>query len=266
MDIRPLSHTDIRSIPALLPLGWEDSLSIIEAYTTEAHCCPIKASIGIGMVGIGTAIIHGDTAWLAHIIVHPAHRNRGIGKTITKALVETAYSKGCETIYLLATEPGEPVYRRVGFVVETEYPVFTCGGVNGPSEDSGHIVPLTDAFRQQVLHLDRQATGEDRLPELGPHLSNGLIYLHDNEVKGFYLPTLGHGPIKATTPAAGQEMMGLRLRSMDTALFPMGNPDAMTFMRQHGFAESRREKHMRLGKERTWHPGHIYGMVGGNLG
>jgi len=266
MDIHPLAHSDISSVHAMLPFGWEDSVPIIDAYITTPYCFPIKVTVGGSMVGMGVAILHTDTAWLAHILVHPAHRNRGIGKTITETLVESAYSKGCETIYLLATELGEPVYRSIGFETETEYPIYTCKGMTRPFTDSEHIVPITDAYKEQVLNLDRQATGEDRMLVLNPHLSNGLIYLRDNEVQGFYLPALRHGLIIASTNEAGQELMRLRLQSNDSASFPMDNTSAIAFMQQHGFPENRREKRMRLGKKRTWHPERIYGMIGGNLG
>ncbi|MBL0009542.1 MAG: GNAT family N-acetyltransferase [Saprospiraceae bacterium] len=96
----------------------------IQFYITSDFCFPIKVSIDHKIAGTGTAIIHHDVAWLAHIIVHPDFRNQGIGKLITESLVKMAHAKSCDTLYLLATELGEPVYRKIGFETETEYLFF----------------------------------------------------------------------------------------------------------------------------------------------
>ncbi|MEZ4888140.1 MAG: GNAT family N-acetyltransferase [Chitinophagales bacterium] len=266
MDIQNLEHNDINFISDLLPIGWEDVLPIIASYTNTKFCFPIKASIDKKIVGIGTAIIHTKTAWLAHIIVHRDYRNQGIGTIITQTLVETSYSKGCETINLLATELGEPIYKKIGFEIETEYLIFRCEGANEAFENSENIVAINGDFKKQILDLDRKVSDENRILLLEPHLSNGFVYLQDNEVKGFYLPNLGHGLIIATTSSAGQELMKLRLKSKDFNAFPIDNLSARELMRQNNFNEFRIEKRMRLGKKRNWQPQNIYAIIGGNLG
>ena len=59
--------------------------------------------------------------WLAHINVQPGNRNHGLGKLITQFLVDEAQAKNCDTIYLIATDLCEPVYKKVGFETETDY-------------------------------------------------------------------------------------------------------------------------------------------------
>ena len=124
MNIHPLKPDDLAHIPALLPPGWDTALPAIQFYTASDFCFPIKVSIDHKIVDTSTAIIHHEVAWLAHIIVHPDFRNQGIGKLITESLVKMAHAKSCDTLYLLATELGEPVYRKVGFETETEYLFF----------------------------------------------------------------------------------------------------------------------------------------------
>ncbi len=114
MEVQPLKHNELAQIHAILPPGWDSAFPSIQFYTTSDFCFPIKVSIDHKIVGTGTAIIHNDVAWLAHIIVHVDYRNQGIGQLITKALVEIANAKKCDTLYLLATELGEPVYSRLG--------------------------------------------------------------------------------------------------------------------------------------------------------
>lgn len=266
MDIQNLEHIDINFISDFLPIGWEGVIPTIDSYTNSNFCFPIKVCIDKKIVGIGTTIIHNKTAWLAHIIVHPDYRNQSIGKVITQTLVDTSYSKDCETIYLLATELGEPVYKKIGFEMETEYIVFKSEGTNGTFMNSDNIVAINSGFKKQVSELDRQVSGEDRILLLEQNLSDGFLYLQDNEVQGFYLPNLGDGLIIATTNSVGQELMKLRLKSKGFASFPIDNLSAIEFMHQNNFNQVRTQKRMRLGKKRNWQPKNIYNRIGGNLG
>ena len=118
---------------------------------TQVLCFPFKASIENKIVGIGTTILHHETAWLAHIIVHPEYRNRGIGKMITQALVDHSYSKGRKTIYLIATELGLPVYRRLGFESETEYTIFKSKGTREILPISEQIIAYNNMLQERNL-------------------------------------------------------------------------------------------------------------------
>ncbi len=266
MEIQNLEQSDITFISDLLPFGWEGEITKIASYVSLNFCFPIKVCIDKKIVGIGTTIIHNKTAWLAHIIVHADYRNQKIGKLITRTLVETSYSKGCETIYLLATELGEPLYRKIGFETETEYVIFDSNGTNDRFEISENIVAIDSAIKEQITHMDRQVTGEDRALLLEQHLLNGFVYLQGEEVQGFYLPDLGDGLIIATSGMAGQELMNLRLKEKDFGTFPIENLIAADFMKQNNFKEVRTEKRMRLGRKRNWQPQNIYNIIGGNFG
>jgi len=266
MEVQPLIHNDIPLIPDLIPPGWDTAMPAIQFYITSDFCFPIKVSIDHKIAGTGTAIIHHDVAWLAHIIVHPDFRNQGIGRRITQYLVEFVHGMGLETIYLLATELGEPVYSKLGFEPETEYLFFKGELPVDLGFNDECIVPYDSAYKEQISSLDGYASGEDRMFHLGQHLSMGLVYQQDNIVEGYYLPTLGDGLIIATTSAAGQALMRFRLTTKDFSVFPMDNIHAVTFFQQHSFAEIRRQKRMRLGTKRDWQPEYIYNRIGGNLG
>jgi len=266
LDIQNLNHKDIKFIHEMLPLGWEDVVPIFDWYTHTDFCYPVKVCIDKKIVGIGAAIVHNKSAWLAHIIVHADYRNQGIGKELTQSLVDTSYSKGCETIYLLATELGEPVYKKIGFETETEYMIYTCDATNGKFKMDENIIAISNDFKKQILNLDRQVSGEVRILVLEQHLSDGFLFLKDNKVQGFYIPNLGYGLIIATTNIAGIELMKLRLTLKDFAAFPIDNLNGTAFMEQNNFKKDRSEKRMRLGKKRNWQPQNIYNSIGGNLG
>lgn len=266
MDIQTLEYDDINLITGLLPPGWEATIPTLEFYTNTNFCFPIKVTIDKKIVGVGTTIIHNDVAWLAHIIVHPDYRNQSIGKLITQTLVDNSISKCCDTIYLLATDLGEPVYKKIGFETETEYLYFKGEKIIGAYKNAENIAAFNSNFKQQISNIDQQVSGEDRMFQLEQHLSSGFVYIQDNDVKGFYLPNLGNGLIIATTNSAGQELMKLHLTSKDFAAFPIDNVSATDFMYQNNFKKVRTEKRMRLGKKRNWQPTNIYNRIGGNLG
>ncbi|MEP7265617.1 MAG: GNAT family N-acetyltransferase [Bacteroidota bacterium] len=266
MEIEILHHSDINLISELQPAEWYDIMPTIDYYTKTDFCFPIKITIDKKIVGIGTAIIHNDIAWLGHIIVHPENRNQGIGKLITQTLIDIVQLKNCDTIYLIATELGEPVYKKSGFETETEYLFFKDIKTVGAFTIFKNIVAYTDNFSNQLSHLDKQVSGEDRMFHLEQHLSGGFIYLQDDIVKGFYLPTFGEGLISAITDSAGLELMKLRLTTKETASFPVDNVTATEFMHQNNFKEYKTAKRMRLGTKKNWKPAYIYNRIGGNLG
>lgn len=120
MRVQPLNHNDLNSLPGLQPDGWQDITPSFEFYTRSSFCFPLKIISDDKIVGIGTTIIHHDVAWLAHIIVQKDYRKKGIGQLITERLVDSLKPMNCETIYLLATDLGAPVYEKAGFETETE--------------------------------------------------------------------------------------------------------------------------------------------------
>jgi GNAT superfamily N-acetyltransferase len=266
MNIQPLHYNDVALLTELQPAGWGDILPTIACYTNTAFCFPMKATSDNKITGIGTAIIHNEVAWLAHIIVHPHYRNQGIGRFITQTLVDNVQAKNCDTIYLIATDLGEPVYRKIGFETETEYLFFKDIKADPDLVTADKIIAYTDDLKIPLARLDRQVTGEDRLFHLEEHLSDGYVYQHNNVMEGFYLPSFGEGLIIANTPSAGIELMKLRMTTKENAAFPVDNIKASTFMHQHNYHAFKRASRMRLGTKRAWEPAHLYNRIGGNLG
>src|SRR5690606_11671067 len=106
---------------------------------------------------------------------HPQHRNRGIGSAITSALIELCKTKSCETVYLIATDLGAPVYEKAGFQTETEY-AFYKDLKNNETGISKNIRPYTGEWRDDILKLDFSATGEKRVLLLENHLNTAFVY------------------------------------------------------------------------------------------
>jgi GNAT superfamily N-acetyltransferase len=266
VTIGSLLPTDLSAIPGLQPSGWGEVNSIHAFYTSHDFCFPLKVVSENRIAGIGTAIIHNEVAWLGHIIVHPDFRSRGIGRFITQALVDLVESKNCSTIYLIATDMGEPVYKKIGFETETEYVFFKDIVPNPDWGSSPNILPYSPAYKDQIAALDKLVSNEHRMFHLEQFVADGFVHLTNNTINGFYLPTFGDGLVLATKLSAGLDLLKLRLASKDNACFPIDNTDAMEFMHSNSFKEFRKASRMRLGEKRDWSPQYIYNRIGGNLG
>jgi GNAT superfamily N-acetyltransferase len=264
MNVGSLTEDDLPSIKQLQPGGWSDILPHTMFYLKASFCFPIKVLEGDTIAGIGTTILHGRTAWLAHIIVHPDYRNRGVGKLITQTLVDSLKNTSCETVLLIATVLGEPVYKKLGFEKETEY-IFLKDG-NIPSEHSADIVSFSDHYRDDLLNLDRQVSGEVRHQLLLSHLASAHLFVKDQILLGYYLPYLGDGLVIAKTPEAGLALLTLRSTWENKFVLPLDNKTGLDFLLPHGYQEYSRGARMWLGKKLTWDPTMLYNRIGGNFG
>jgi GNAT superfamily N-acetyltransferase len=264
MIIQPITIDDVDEANQVQPKEWGSIAHHITHYVTSPHCHPIKLVEGDKIIGIGTTILHKDTAWLAHIIVHESHRNKGLGTLITEALVDSIDKNIYKTTLLVATELGEFVYKKLGFETECEYTVFKDVGIK--AETSSLIIPFEERYREQLYSLDIEAYGEDRKNSIDKHIPNAFLYIQNNIAEGFYMPTFGDGLVVANTANAGIELQKYRLQTNSLCIFPTENTALASFLIEQGYSELKRVKKMFLGEKRTNKPTMIYNRVGGHLG
>ena len=217
-------------------------------------------------MAVGTNIQHQDSAWLAHIIVHPNYRNRGLGKELAHALTDSLDKSRFKTVYLDATDMGYPVYLKLGFELESEY-IHLDGELQDLYlNDPSMVIPFHEKYRTELLALDREVSAENRIDVLSNHLISSLLYISDGKLLGAYFPTLLDGFVLASDPVAGTELMKIRMRTKNTARFPEENISATNFLLEHGYKKMRTSRRMILGEKRDWKRDGIYGRVSGGLG
>jgi len=267
MQIETITGKDMESLRPLQPEGWSDIIPDLAFYITSEFCNPIKMVVGERIAGIGASIQFHHTAWLAHIIVDPEFRNRGIGYQIVATLLEDLKKSGVETCLLTATELGQPVYIRAGFRNVAEY-IFL--NREKPWEEvpvSPNLVDFREEFRQDIYKMDSLATGESRELLLSPFLKNTKLYVRDNRMMGYFMPELREGLIIAENEEAGYALLSAKYAKADKAALPADNKEGVDFLLKHGFADSRKKgTRMILGREISWKPGMIYSRIGGNVG
>jgi GNAT superfamily N-acetyltransferase len=266
MQIAPFAEADLPQLPAIQPAGWNDVRPAFKYYAAQRFCRPLKATVDRKLVGAGCAIRFGPTGWLAHLIVHPAYRRRGIGTAILERLIEHLERQGCETLSLIATEAGYPLYVRAGFSEQAQYVHLERPApceIDAPPEN---VTRAAEADWTAVLALDRAVSGEDRSAFLRQARGNTLIVKRDGAVAGFYAPGLGEGLVEARDPATGQALLRARVAGATRIVLPAANRAGVSFLAQRGFAETRRARRMVRGAPFEWQPTCLYSRIGGNLG
>jgi GNAT superfamily N-acetyltransferase len=265
VKIEPFTLSDIAHLSPLQPEGWLPLGPYYEFYVNTPFCHPVKCTIDGRMAGIGCAIRHRTTGWLAHIIVAPECRRQGIGTFITKWLMNILINEyHFKTLHLAATPLGLPIYRQLGFRPISDYVFMRDGMIK--DEPPPETVPFSEGLRDAALAMDKAASFEDRSQLLEPHWSHGRFVKNNGALEGYYLPTLGEGYIVATRPDVGLALMRIKHRNGGVAVVPEENQEAMLYLRENGYTEYRRGTRMIYGDPLPWRPEMIFGRIGGNLG
>ena len=267
--IRDLERDDVAVLNALKPATWGDISAIHEHYLTVKNCHSVAVvDDGGAVAGIGTGISFSGTGWLAHIIVSKDRQRRGLGTMIVEDRLRFLRERmGCDTITLTATDDGYPVYKKVGFSDESMYRVMVKpqNYAFDDAEDD-RIVRIGDAHIEDVLRIDRIASGEDRSGLLRPVLKNGYAFVARGSAEGFYLPSFGDGGVSAITEVAGITLLGKRLREDKAIYIPTENGAAYGFLLSRGFSEARQIHRMILGTPFAREPRNCYSRFGGFAG
>lgn len=261
----PVTEEDLPQIETLQPENWGSIMPAIRWYLTLDFCYLIKAVHNNEIVGCGAVLLNENCAWLANIIVAKAHRNKGYGQAITAHILDYAKQQ-TESVILIATKLGHPVYLKFGFRDDEEYVFFKPGKIDLPSNPN--IIPYDVSFREAILALDADTFGEKRSRLLEPRLKEAFVYTNGNSFEGFTIPTLGEGLTLATTIPAGLALMALRFNEEKRACVPKANQAAVDFLVQHGFTidDTLNAVKMHLGPKPAWKPQQQFGRVGGNMG
>ncbi|MDX6282915.1 MAG: hypothetical protein QOH03_3986 [Kribbellaceae bacterium] len=100
--------------------------------TTAAPICPPEYELEVGQVGSvievvasrhgalaarGKAAVTAEYAVIDQVMTEPDHQRRGLGTTVMRALSRAAGRSGARTGVLVATEQGQQLYDRLGWVL-----------------------------------------------------------------------------------------------------------------------------------------------------
>src|SRR5262249_50227290 len=116
-------------------------------------------------VGTTNTCIFGSVAWIAMVLVDAEVRGRGVGKALMQYALAFLDGKGVQTVRLDATPMGQPLYEKLGFVVE--YNLVRYEGPLKPFEDhpKNMLFLVTTAEEKDwdsLVELDQSISKTDR--------------------------------------------------------------------------------------------------------
>jgi len=267
MKFATVTYNDLKEIGKLQPEGWPDIVTDFKFYLDSGFCIPIKIVLGNRIVGLGAAILLGDSAWIAHIIVDEEFRNKGIGYSIVEELLNRLKAYSLKSYMLIATETGKSLYEKAGFKAVSDYAYFRREIPWKDQKISGKVLPYKTAYFSEIMELDKKISGENRGSLLFDHLSTSKVYIQNNSLAGVYIPGSGEGLIIADTLSAGLELMKEKYSIIDKAVLPAENVAGIAFLEQNGFVKTPvKGTRMVYGEDVTWKPDKIFSRIGGNLG
>jgi GNAT superfamily N-acetyltransferase len=285
--VRPMRLEDVEpAVEVMINGGWGDRRRFLRFCVERPRFVPLVAEVDDRIVGTGVATVNGSVGWVGMIFVDEGLRGRGIGTTLTQAVIDELDRAGCVSLALLASPLGEPIYERLGFRAELDYRVISAPGLGdapaaaardgGPGEPRpGRLRAFTPDDLPAVLAIDAAATGEDRahvlLASADPAI--GVVALGpDGRVVGFEVRTpWGTHPIVAPELADGVRLVedrrtrtaaGVEAR---TAL-PDTNRAGLTALENLGWRQDRTLVRMVRGAPIAWQPSAIWGQFNYAIG
>ena len=264
LSISKINYAELDKVSLLQPEGWSDIIPAFIFYCSSGFCFPFKLNADKEIAGTGCAIILEKTAWLGHIIVRPEYRRKGFGSMIVSHLMNFLKEKNIQTVSLIASNEGYPVYQKFGFVKTEDYLSFTRNSITILETQNCGIFPFNEKYRNEIFSLDKKASGENRIKVLQNKLPGSFICTRNGTLSGYFFPSLGEGLIVAIDTESGLSL--LKYKNPEKFTVPEANTTAINYALSHGFEKRERLYRMVFGKHLNRSPEYIYSRISGFLG
>ncbi len=266
-DVAPAADMMLRG-------DWGDRTAFLAWAVDATSCHLIVAEEGGRVLGTGAATAYGAVGWVGAIFVDMESRGHGIGRTLTRAVVEDLEGRGCRTLLLIASEHGRPLYEREDFTVQTAHRRFAASGLADTGPDD-RLRPFDREMLPAIRALDQEANGEDRtsvLDALAAPESTLVTIGDDGAVSGFLLRgPWGGGALIAPDPDDAVRLLAWRRRRagpdgrVATGL-PGSNDTGRERLIAEGWVEEPGGTRMIRGEPLEWRPQAVWGQLTGSLG
>ena len=256
-DREPTESVVVKAFPGINPAG------IVERELSLApETCFVAVLDGV-IVGMACAVQYDRWAYIGPMAVAPECQGTGIGRLLLERLVETLEVRRCLTMMLDATEAGEPLYRKFGFVEWAR--TADLGRKAGPGIEC--IPPVQDL--ELVLQIDLRVFGNARGPVFQRFLDHEGAALYSNSSAYLVAQAKMLGPFAGYNRDAAARVLDDALNAGVVAsrvLAPGENREAEPLLVSRGFEVQREVKHMRRGRPAAMRRDLMYGLASFALG
>lgn len=253
---------------------WGDRTPFLDWAIGAPSCHPLVAEDGGRILGTGVATAYGPVGWVGTIFVDPGSRGQGLGRALTRAVIEDLEARGCRTMLLIASDHGRPLYEREGFSVQTTHRRFVASG-SADAETDDLVQPFRPEMLPAILALDREANGVDREPILRNLVTPGSTRVAvgaGGSVRGVLLRgPWGGGGLVAPVPDDAIRLLDWRRGRagadgrVATGL-PALNVAGHERLLAEGWVEEPGGTRMIRGEPLDWRPASVWGQLNGALG
>ncbi len=264
VEIRKMTAVDGGAVEAMIAKAFSglNPAGIVERELELAPETCLVADLGGMVAGVVCAVQYDQLAYIGPMAVIPEWQGQGIGRLLFGRLMELLETRGCSTMMLDATEAGEPLYRKFGFVEWAR----TFDMKRGPG-DGVTQVPVADL--EWAVELDRRVFTAGRAAMFHRLLEREGAALFSHATGYAMAQAKVLGPFAAWDRAGAARLLDQALAAGAVAsrvLAPVENGEARPLLESRGFLTQREVKHMRRGRAVAMRRDLLYGLASFALG
>lgn len=255
ITIRSLTDTDLNSANTILRSAfqraedWTPELRLFRSLQPDGVFLACKDDVPAGMVA---AILYPEYAYVGLMGIHEGSQRMGLGQALMEHLLRWASERQSPLVKLDASQAGQPLYEKLGFVpLDEAYVLQRPAGVLIVHRPFG-IQPLTPQNLDLVIASDKRAFGADRsrllrallerYPERAFLSHNGYLVAQEKRI-GPWIMTGGGEEAESLLMAA----LSLPFPGPVSVITPALNSDGIALLQRHRFQIVRSNRHMAYG-------------------
>jgi ribosomal protein S18 acetylase RimI-like enzyme len=263
-SIHPLTDADLESAAVILASAfrrsgnWANELRLYRTVQPDGYFGAYQDGMLVGMVG---STVYSTFAYIGLMGVHQQFQRHGIGLALMQHLLKWLDGKNISQVQLDASEAGQPMYEKLGFVPRERVLVLQRQAGLSIPELSQHVMPVRSSDLAELAEMDAKIFGADRNRVFSTLLQAypDRAFLSRNSsggVTGYLFVQEGRiGPWVMLEPSDGAALLcaalSLNFAGMISAVMPETNQEALDLLQRYGFEVLRLNRHMVYGSVTT---------------
>lgn len=259
LSIRPLTDTDLESAAVILTSAfqrsgnWANELRLYHGVQPDGFFGAYQDGTLVGMVG---STIYSTFAYVGMMGVHQKFQRRGIGLALMQRLLKWLDEKNIPQVQLDASEAGQPMYEKLGFVSQERVFILQRQVVFPILEIPQQVESIQRSDLDTLVETDAKIFGADRSRVFSALLQvypERAFFSHDayGRMTGYlFMQEKRIGPWVMLEPDDEEALLHAAL-SLDfseiSAVVPENNQRALELLWSHDFEIVRMNRHMSRG-------------------
>jgi ribosomal protein S18 acetylase RimI-like enzyme len=263
LSIRPLADADLGSAVVILTSAfqrsgnWANELRLYNGVQPDGFFGAYQDGTLVGMVG---STIYSTFAYVGMMGVNQEFQRRGIGLALMRHLLKWLDEKNISHVQLDASEAGQPMYEKLGFVAQEQVFVLQRQAGLPILKFPQQVKSIRHSDLAMLADMDAKIFGADRSQVFSALLQafpERAFLSHDSygRITGYlFMQEKRIGPWVMLEQDDEEALLHAAL-SLDfaeiSAVVPENNQRALELLRSHGFEIVRTNRHMVRGSATT---------------